>query len=380
MQSRHWLRLADLISIGFVIGLAQLCTAQDSSTGGSNWSSSTQQQDPRGAVNPTRTRGTHSEAAGKVIDSKSVEVLGPDGRYVPYLDIETESVKVDGTTVRTIQRSFATGQDGQKTLVQVRQEETRSLPGGEQKVLRTVSNPNANGNLTEVQRETQDSRLTSPGVRETRNTVLTPNADGRFTPSVQTEERQSEGKDGTVESRKTTQISDGSGRWQTVEVREGTSKKENGQEVSKEERVMRPDADGKLAAVERTVSKQTEPSSGEKRQTTETFSANIPGVVGDGSLQLVQRETRTSRSTATGDQTSTRQVERPTPGSPGDGLRVTEQAIDIVRPGVGGVAEQKRTILARDSDGRLNEVWVDVGKTDNPVAVQVDTGKPAKPQ
>jgi len=50
-----------------------------------------------------------------------------------------------------------------------------------------------------------------------------------------------------------------------------------------------------------------------------------------------------------------------------------------VRPGVGGVAEQKRTILNRDSDGRLREVWVDVGNTDNPAAIQVDTSASAKP-
>jgi len=31
-------------------------------------------------------------------------------------------------------------------------------------------------------------------------------------------------------------------------------------------------------------------------------------------------------------------------------------------------------------DGGRNQVWVDVGKTDNPAVVKVDTAAPAKPK
>ena len=51
-----------------------------------------------------------------------------------------------------------------------------------------------------------------------------------------------------------------------------------------------------------------------------------------------------------------------------------------MKPGGSGTAHEKRTILSLDSDGRLGEVWVDVGKTGNPSVIQVDTRPPAKPQ
>jgi hypothetical protein len=378
MTSSRLPKLSALFSVAVVFGLAQIVLAQDNSGNNSNWTTSSQQQNPGGTVNPTRTRETHSEANGRVIDKKSVEAVGPDGRYVPDLDTETESVRVDEKTVRTIERTFGRGADGQRALVREKQEVSRSLPDGEQKVEREVSNPDANGTLQVVQRELQDSRQVSPDVRETKTTVLTPDVNGGFAPTVQIEERQKRSSDGSVEFKKSTQLSDGAGHWQPGEVREGTSQPENGQVRRKEERVLRPDPNGQLATVERTVSRQTESGPGEKRDTVETYSINVPGTAGDGSLQLVQRETTVRRTAGAGGQT-TLQVERPNPGAPSDGLHVTDEIIDIVSLGASGVVEQKRTVLTRNSAGRLGEVWIDLGKTDNPSAIQVDTRTPAKP-
>ena len=358
--------------------LAQLCVAQDDSENKS-WSASSQQQDPSGNANPTRTSETHTKVDGRVTDNTSVESLGPDGRYVPYLDVEKESSRIDGTTVRHIERTFGRGPDGQKTLVQVTQEESHSLPGGEERVVRTISNPDANGALQLVRRELEDSKQLSPGVRELKTTVLTPDQNGGLTPSVQIEERQTQSGADTVEFKKSTLFSDGAGHWQLSEVREGIRKEEHGKRRNEEERVLRPDSDGKLAIVERTVSRQTETSPGEKHHTVETYSVNVPGVAGSSSLQLVQRETAV-RTNSAAHETSIRQIDRLNPAAPGDDLKVTEQVIDIVRPAGNGIAEQQHAILIRNSDGRLNGVSIDVGKTTNPAAIQVSTGPSAKPQ
>ena len=366
-----------LISGALVLGLAHVCLAQDVS-GNKSWTASSQQQDPGGVLNPTRTSQTHTESGGRVIDKTLVEAIGPDGRYVPYSETEKESVRVNPTTVRNIERTYGRGSDGQKTLIQERQEESRSLPGGEQKVVRTVSNPDANGTLQVVQRELQDSRQLGPGVRETKTTVLTPNINGGLAPAVQIEEREKRSA-GTVEFKKSTLLSDGAGHWQLSEVREGTSNKGSGEGGSKEERVLRPDSNGKFAIVERTITKQTE-GAGESHDTTETYSTNVPGEAGDDSLQLVQRESEVRRKTATGEQKTIRQVERPNPGNPTDGLQVTEEAIDIVRPGTSGTVEQKQIILTPDPDGSLHEVWIDTGQTGNRSAIQVDTRTSTKPQ
>jgi len=346
-----------------LLGLAPLCLAQNTS-GNQSWTASSQQEDPNGAINPTRTRETHTVVDGRVVEGTLVETLGPDGQYVLYSDTERESGRVNNTTVRNVERSFARGPDGERTLIQERQEETHSLAGGEQKVVRTISNPDANGALQVVQRELEDSKQLSPGVRATTTTVLTPDVNGGLTPAVQIVERETQSSDGTINFKKTTQLSDGTGHWQLSEVREGTSKQENGPMRSKDER----------------VSKQTEIGSGEKRGTIETYSTNVPGQAGNDSLQLVQRETTVQQNAAAGGHSTTRQIERANPGDPSGGLRVAEETINIVKPGGSGTAHEKRTILSLDSDGRLGEVWVDVGKTGNPSVIQVDTRPPAKPQ
>lgn len=368
-----------LISLTAAMALPNLSLAQDSS-GNQSWSATSQQGIPDGAINPTRTSQTHTEADGRVIDKTSVQTLGPDGRYIPYSDTEKESRRISDTTVRTIERTFGSDSDGHRTLIQERQEESRSLPGGEQKISRTVSNPDANGSLQVVQREQEDSKQFSPGVRVTNTTVLTPDGNGGFSPAVQTEQRETKSNDGTVEFKKSTLLSDGAGGWKLSEVREGTNKQENGQVVGKEERILRPDSNGNLAVVERTVSKQTQASAGDKRETTETYSTNVPGVAGDDGLQLVQRETTVHRTSAAGAQSTDRQTAQPRPGDVNSSLQVTQEAIDIVRPGSSGSADQIHTILTPDADGRLGLVWIDNGKTGNPAAVKVDTTPSSKPK
>jgi len=379
MISNRLLKSSSLISLAVTLALAPACLAQDNS-GNKSWSQSSQQGNPGGTLNPIRTRETHTESGGRIVEKTSVETLGPDGRYVPYQDTEKESVRVDATTTRSVERTFGRGSDGQTTLVQERQEESRSLPGSEQKVVRTVSNPDADGKLHVVQRELQDSKQSAQGVRETNTTVLTPDAEGNLTAAVQIVERQKQSSDGTVEFKKSTLLSDGTGLWRLSEVREGTSKEEGAQGRTLEERVLRPDSNGKLALVSRTVSKQAAAGPGEKRDTVETYSTDVPGTAGNDALQLVQRETTVHRNTAADEQRVIRQIERPRSGNPTDDLHLTEESIDIVRPGGSDVAEQKRTVLTRDSNGHLGEVWVDVGKTTNPSAIQVDTRPSAKPQ
>jgi hypothetical protein len=379
MMFRRSLKLSVLFSVTVLLVLAQFSLGQNTSSDQS-WTASSQQADPNGGMNPTRTSETHTVVDGRVVDKTVVESLGLDGQYVPYSETEKESVRVNDTTVRNIERSFGRSPDGERTLIQERQEESRSLPGGEEKVVRTISNPDANGALQVVQRELEDSKQLSPGARETTTTVLTPDVNGGLAPALKTVQRETKSGDGTIDFKKSTSLSDGTGGWQLSEVREGTSKQESGQVRSKEERVLRPDSNGNLAVVERTVTKQTDTGAGEKRDTTDKYSTNVPGQAGNDSLQLVQRETTVQQNTGAGGRKTTQQIERANPGDPSGALGVTEETIDIVKPGGSGLADEKRTILTTDSDGRLDQGWVDIGKTGNPSAIQVDTRPPAKPQ
>jgi len=378
MTLSRFLKSSALISFTAALCIPQICPAQDSS-GNQSWTSTDHRGTMGGVVNPSRTNETHTEADGRVVDGTSVETLGPDGRYIPYSDTERVSRRVDDMTVRTVERIYGRDPDGHKTLIREIQEESRSLPSGEQKVTRTVSGPDANGRLQILQRQLEDSKQVSPGVRVTNTTLLSPDINGGFSAAVQTEQRETSGSDGTVESKKSTLLPDGIGGWRLSEVRESTTKPD-GQGSTKDERVLRPDSNGKFAIVEHTINKQAETSTGERHDTTETYSTNVPGVASDGSLQLVQRQTTVQRTTSAGAQSTVRQIEQPRPGESSRDLHVTQEAIDIVRPGGSGKADQSHTILTSDPDGHLTQIWVDTGKTDNPSAVKVDTRTSKKPQ
>ncbi|HEV3512139.1 MAG TPA: hypothetical protein VGS05_10585 [Candidatus Sulfotelmatobacter sp.] len=376
MTFARWTGLSTLLSAALLLTLPHICMAQDNSAGQS-WSATDQQTSPTGAFNPSRTQETHTKSDGRVVDNASTETMGPDGRYVPYSDTEKESRRINDTTVRNIERTYGRDVDGRRVLIQERQEESRTLPGGEQKVTRTISNPDGNGALQVVQREIEDSKQPSPGVRVSNTTALTPDSDGRFSAVVQTQQRETKASDGSVQFQRSTQLPDGNGGWTLSEVREGRTR-QDGQNVSKEESVLRPNADGKLSVVERTVNKQVQSSTGEKRDTTETYSTNVPGEAGDGSLQLVQRATTVQRTTASGAQSTVRQIEQPQPGDFSSSLQVTQEAIDIVRPGTNCTTSVTRTVLAPGPDGGLNQVWVDFGSSDKPPAIAVDSGTPSR--
>jgi hypothetical protein len=207
---------------------------------------------------------------------------------------------------------------------------------------------------------------------------MLPDINGGLAPATQTLERQKRSGD-TVEIQKTTLLSDGTGGWQVGETRQSTVKDE-GKTHSKDERVSRPDGEGKLTEITHTVGKESESSSGEKRNSEETYSVDVPGTGRDGGLHLVQRVTTTQHSSA-GNQQTTEVVEKPDPGDPAAGLQVNTINIDTVRAGASG-AQATRTIQMRDANGNLGEVSVDLTKSNSvqAIKVQIAPSKPAPAQ
>ncbi len=386
-MANRWLKLAYLmIFLGCLCVVQPFLRAQTPSVSDSPvsdpdkpWTATSDQQNAADS-NPIRTTETHSVTDGRTVDKQTLERRGDNGGHEPYLDVETESERVDATTARTVERSFGRDPDGQKHLVQVTEEETRTLPSGEQTVVRTVSNPDVNGHLQIVRRESQDAKQISPSVRETKTTTLSPNANGDLVPIAQTEQRETRSNDNVIKFRSSTSLPDGNGHWQVSEIREGETQEENGKDRVKEERVSRPDLDGKFAVVERTVTKEMGSGPGDKRQTVETYSTEIPGTSGDGSLHLNRRVTTVNRPRSDGGNVTEEQVEERNPGAPGDIPRITQKTIDIIRPSAGGTTSETKTIQSLDSNGNLGVVWIDTGKTDKSSTVQVDTRTPPKPQ
>ncbi|HZQ68780.1 MAG TPA: hypothetical protein VFA68_09710 [Terriglobales bacterium] len=344
------------------------------STDESGTKSSTQ-RDATGTVNPARVSESWSKKGNRTTDKKSLETIGPDGKFVPYSDTETQTVQVNASTVRTIRRSYARDVNGNRSLVQVTEEETKTSPNGSQDISRTTSNPDLNGRLNVVQKEMQQIKRLSPSVQESTTTVLMPDLNGTLNPSMRVQYRETQTGEHASQFRKSTLLPDGNGSWQTVEVREGTKK--DSPQGGSEERVLQPGPDGKLAIVQKTVSRLNS-NANENKTTSETYSNDVPGMAADNSLHLVEKVTTTRRNNASGEQKTEQTIQRPSAGNPSDGLRTTQKVIDISRPNGSASQQQKVTTQSLDANGSLNVIWVDTSKQDTTKPVQVDTKQAAK--
>jgi len=355
----------------FCTSLASAC-AQTSDTQASDaskpWTATTESQTSN--TNPTRTTESHRRSGNRTLDSQNVERLGPDGHYESYFDTEKESVQVTPATTRTVVHTFSRDASGQRILTQVTEEERQNLPGGNEKVVRVTSNSDLNGHLHIVRREIADTKKTSQDSQETNTTVFLSDGTGGLAPSMQIQEREKRGSDHTVSVQKSTLLLDGAGNWRVNELTESIVK-ENANERTTEERVSRPGSDDKLAVVLHTRGKESKTSSGEERNTLETYSTDIPGSAPDGKLHLSQRVSTVTRSRADGGQQTEQQLEQPNPGDPNAGLRVTIKTVDTVQPGTSGIHET-RTINVRDATGSFGVVSVDTRKSDKVQAVTVD--------
>jgi hypothetical protein len=359
-------------------GLLLRAQTSDSQAGDANQSWRVTRDSQSDNLNPTRTRESHTQSGNRTVDNQSVERRGANGDFEAYQDIEKTTVQVNATTVRTTTRTYGRDADGAKTLIQVTEEEARALPGGGSNLVRTTSNPDADGNLQLVQRQIEETKKISKDVEETKTTVMLPSINGDLAPAMKTQERRERSANDTVVSQKTTSLADGTGNWQVSEIRQATSRQE-GKERTKEERISRPDGEGKLLEISRTVSKESENAPGEKRDTVETYSVDVPGSPRDGSMHLVERTTTAQSTSSTGQQSTAQQVERPDPGDPGAGVRVSIRTDDAVRPGSSG-AQATQTIQLLDANGDFDVVSVDTAKSDNTHAVQVQIAPSEKPK
>jgi len=180
--------------------------------------------------------------------------------------------------------------------------------------------------------------------------------------------------DHRLEEKKTTLLPDGNGNWKVGEVKEKTIQ-EDGKNRTTEERVSRPDLEGRLSEFSRTVGEETETTAGEKSNTIDIYSTNVPGLAGDGRLHLNQRVTTIQKKNSDGE-TTEQQVEQPNAGNPNDGRQVREKTKYIVRYGASGT-QQTKTIQGRDVNGNLNVVSVDTRKSDQTTpAAQTPSDKP----
>src|ERR1035437_1076634 len=236
MQSPSLIKLMWFAAVVLFCMLIPSLRAQTSGAQASeskSWTTTTESHTAN--TNPTRTTESHRQSGKDTVDSQSVERLGADGHYEPYFDIEKESVQVNDTTIRTVERTFGRDGSGHKLLTQVTEEEKQSLPAGDEKLVRTTSDADLDGHLQVVRREVTDTRNAGPDAQEKKTTVFLSDGRGGMAASMQIQQREKRSGDHTVEVQKSTLLLDGAGNWQVGEMRQATIS-EDGKNRSTEER------------------------------------------------------------------------------------------------------------------------------------------------
>jgi len=326
---------------------------------------------------PVRVIESHNQNGNWTLDERSVEIRGTDGHFEPYQDVEMETLTVDASTVRTTMRTFDRDVNGAKALVQVTEEEKHILPGDDSNIVRVTYNPDVNGRLQAVQREIVETKKIGKDLEETNTTVMLTNINGGLAPAFKTHELRKRAANDTVETEKNTWLPDVNGNWQLSEIRQSITTQE-AKDRKIEERVFRPDGEGKLGQISRVVSQESESTSGEKRNSVETYSIDVPGTTRDGRLHPVERKSSTERLSSTGEQATEEKVEQINPGDPGAGLRVSVLVDGRMVPGPSG--EQSTVIIRmRDSNGSFGIVSADTTKSDRIPTIQVQQTPAEKP-
>lgn len=352
---------------------AQAQVTQQSSSNES-WTSIT--ETAAANTNPMRTTESRTKSGNRIFDKQKTEVLGPDGHYQPSSETEAETIQVDSTTTRTVLRTYVWDGNGRRQLSQITEEESRTTPDGDAHVVRQTSAADVNGSLNAVQRVVQDTRKIGPNAEETKSTVSRPDSYGGFSQTEQTQEVKTRDADGSVQAKRTRLVPDGNGNWAVLQVKEQDIR-DNGTNRTTEERVLRPDTEGRLSETSRTVSNETKTAAGEQGKTVETYSDYVPGYRYSSS-HLNQRVTTIQKNDSSGEIIE-EQVEQANPGNPSDSPKVTEKTRYVVKYGYGG-ERQTKTVEARDGGGNFYVVSVETQKSQGAAPAQTPSTPSEKPK
>jgi len=341
------------VSVGALVmwlGATVLVTGQAAAPNADqSWTANSQSDGSNG--NPSRTTESHIKSGNRTVDKKTVEVLGPDGKYHPYLVVETEQIQQSPTVTRSVTRTYNPGPNGEK-LTQITEAETQTS-GDSAHTVQTTSQADYDGNLHVTERQVTATTKGSDS-QKTQTTVYVPSISGDLAPSMQINEQQRNGAGGNMEVKKETLFPDTNGAWQLYEIRE-QSVKGDAQIRTIKDRVSRRDFQGNVSPASEVTTTEKNVN-GKLTSTSQTYSVDIPGSTRDQTLRPLQSSTivRTKKSGRT---VTEQQIVQPDPGEPD-----LSSSVKIVTENSG--PEETISVTAQNPDGSPSVVSLETRTTD----------------
>ena len=305
-------------------------------------------------TNPSRATESYTKSGNRTVETKTVEVLGTDGEYQPYLKIETETIEESPTATRSITRTYNPNANGDEALTAVTESRTQNAADGSARTVETTSKPDSDGNLEVVGREITATTKAATS-EDSRTTVYLPDINGGLAPTMQVNEQEQRNAGGETYGKKTTLLPDGNGNWQVYESEE-TEVKADAENRTSEGHTSQLDFEGNVSPVSHVISHQTK-ADGRAITTSETYSVDVPGWVRDPSFRLLERS-RSVRTVEPGKTVTEQRTEQPGPGDPQAGLGTTVEKTDTVVTGSSGTT-QTIVVTASYPDGSPSVVTVE---------------------
>jgi len=312
-------------------------------------------------ANPSRTTESYRKSGNRTVETKIVEVIGPDGEYQPFIKTETETIEDSPTATRSITRTYNPDSNGGEGLTAVTESRTQNSPDGSARTVETTSKPDSNGNLEVVAR--QITATTKGAASEnSQTTFYLIDINGGLAPAMQVNDQEQHNAGGDTYGKKTTTLlQDGNGNWQVYES-QATAVNADAENRTSEVLTSRRDFEGNVSPVSQVITHQTN-GDGRAVTTSETYSVDVPGYTRDG-FGLIQRSTSV-RTVEPGKTVTEQRIEQPDPGDPQAGLGTTVEKTDTVVTGSSGTT-QTIVITARYPDGSPSVVTVETRNSSRP--------------
>ena len=369
MNSRvRWLLLAVVVITGSAV--AQNSCAFGNTPGKAPASAVGESRDPTGVAVPTRVSEKRTESGNRTVVTRTLESLSVDGRFAPIAVCEEETTKVDANTTRRNLRSYGINDDKSKFLIETVEEQSKRLANGGEDNVRTVLKQDETGQKQRVaRREIEKIRPAGANTTESNTTVMLPDINsGSLVPNAMIHEVRRQQAPGVEQVHRTQMLPNGNGGWQTGEVRDEIVRTDAKGNRVIEQQVSAPDANGKLSASERTVTRDTKNGAVQ----TEQVDRYLPSL--SGTLELDSQMHVVKTSGPGGTQVKS-EVDTRNPIAPGQQLQPSEITVQTSKPNAQGGQTVSSSSSTADPNGSMTQVTVSFGQSKKDTKPQPNDSK-----